>query len=62
MYKQIKKYFEKNAYYNSAVHLLIGVGIGILLAPSTGIHPVRWAVALIAIGVFGHLYPVLIKK
>lgn len=62
MYKQIKKYFEKHAYYNSAVHLLIGVGIGILLNPSTGIHPVRWAVAALVVGAFGHLYPVLIKK
>lgn len=58
MIKQIKKYFEKHAYYNSAVHLLIGVGIGILLNPSTGTHPVRWAGALIIIGLVGHAYPV----
>lgn len=58
MIKQIKKYFEKHSYYNSAVYLLIGVGIGILLNPSTGTHPIRWAGVLILVGLAGHLYPV----
>lgn len=62
MYKEIEKYFQKHAYYNSAVHVLIGIGIGILVNPWTDTHPVRWAVVLIAIGVGGHLYPVLVKK
>ena len=62
MYKQIKKYFEKHAYYNSFVHVLIGIGIGIFVNPWTDTHTVRWAIVLIVIGVLGHLYPALVKK
>lgn len=63
MYKPILKYFEKHAVYNSAVHTLIGLGFGILLArPVIGEHPVRWALVLISIGLLGHLYPLMNKK
>lgn len=63
MYRIIRKYFEKHAYYNSVMHLIFGVGLGILIArPVIGEHPVRWAMALMAIGTLGHLYPLTTKK
>lgn len=63
MYKQMKRYMKDHPMYNGFVHLIIGVGIGALLTYSVfGSHPVRWGVALIAVGLLGHLYPTMSKK
>ncbi|MCL5970016.1 MAG: DUF423 domain-containing protein [Patescibacteria group bacterium] len=62
MYKKVKKYFEKHIYFNSFVHVLIGIGIGIWANPFTGIHPLRWAGVLIVLGILGHIYPAFVKK
>ena len=63
MYKKLLKYFSAHAVYNSAVHVVIGMGIGIILAwPIFLPHPVRWGVGLIAIGLAGHFYPLFVKK
>ncbi|MEK7155128.1 MAG: hypothetical protein AAB697_03300 [Patescibacteria group bacterium] len=62
MYKKIGAYFRKHAYYNSAVHVLAGVGIGIFLTyPLVGAHPVRWGGLFLVVALLGHLYP-LVKK
>lgn len=62
MYKKIETYFKKHVYYNSAVHVLAGVGIGILLTyPLAGAHPVRWGGLFLAAGLLGHMYPLLKK-
>ncbi len=62
MYKQINQYFKNHVYYNSAMHVLAGIGVGMLLTyPLAGSHPVRWGIAFIVLGVLGHIYP-LIKK
>lgn len=62
-YKQIEKYFSKHVFFNSAVHALVGIGVGILLAnPFAGVHPIRWGVAFLAVGILGHLYPLTSKK
>ncbi len=62
MYKQISQYFKNHITYTSFVHVLAGIGVGMLLTyPLAGAHPVRWAVVFLAAGILGHLYP-LIKK
>lgn len=62
MYKKLNKYFKEHSFYNSSVHLLIGVGLGILLTyPYIGAHPVRWGVAILIIGGLGHLYPLMTR-
>ena len=63
MYKQIKAYFKKHPKFNDVVHVLVGMGVGILITyPLVGSHPVRWGVGLLALGVAGHLYPLVVKK
>lgn len=53
---KMEKYFSKHVYYGQAIHLVIGIGIGILITyPLVGEHPVRWGLALIALGLLGHL-------
>ena len=63
MYKKIVSYLSRHPSYNGATHLILGVGVGILITyPFIQTHPVRWGVALIVIGLLGHLYPLIIKK
>lgn len=58
MQKKIESYFKKHPYYNSVVHLLIGAGVGVLVTyPFIGIHPLRWGVGFLILGVLGYLYP-----
>jgi hypothetical protein len=55
--KKAMSYFKKHIAYTSLIHLIGGIGIGILITyPFAGIHPVRWGVALLAISLLGHLY------
>ncbi|OGG15897.1 hypothetical protein A3D78_06975 [Candidatus Gottesmanbacteria bacterium RIFCSPHIGHO2_02_FULL_39_14] len=61
--KKIRQYFSDHPDYNSAVHLIAGVGIGILLTyPLVGQHPIRWSVVLLVVALLGHLYPLAVKK
>lgn len=61
--KTTKDYFKKHVDYNSFVHVIGGMGIGILIAsPIADPHPVRWGVTLLAIAVLGHLYPLMTEK
>lgn len=61
--KKIEKYFAKNPMFNSLVHVVAGMGIGVLMTyPMVGVHPVRWGVALLALGLVGHIYPLLQGK
>lgn len=63
MLQQMKEYFGAHPMYNSVVHLLIGVGFGILVTyPLVGSHPLRWGVGILAVGLLGHLYPLVTKK
>lgn len=55
--KKLEKYFSKHVFFNSASHVLAGVGIGILVTyPIIGAHPMRWGVAFLVAGLFGHLW------
>lgn len=61
--KRIETYFKKHPNYNSAVHILAGIGIGVLFTyPLVKTHPLRWGVAFLIVGLAGHLYPLLIGK
>lgn len=63
MYKKLLKYFSQHPVYNSFTHLVIGVGVGILLTyPFVGIHPLRWGLSFLALGLLGHIYPLVAKK
>lgn len=43
--------------------LIIGIGIGALLSNLVfGLHPVKWGLGLIIVGVLVHLYPKIVKK
>ncbi len=53
--KRATHYFSKYPSYNGFVHLLGGIGIGILITyPLVGSHPVRWSIVFIGMAVFGH--------
>lgn len=61
--KIIDSYFKKNPYLNSVTHIAVGMGIGVLVTyPLVGSHPVRWGLALLALGLAGHVYPLMVKK
>ncbi len=61
--KKLDSYFKKHAVYNAVTHMLIGLGVGILLArPLVGPHPVRWGLGLLVLGLVAHLYPLMVKK
>lgn len=55
--KKINTYFSKHVTFNSLIHAIGGMGIGILIAsPIVGPHPVRVGVTLLVIALIGHLY------
>lgn len=55
---KVKKYFREHESYNAVVHVIAGIGIGVLITyPLVVTHPVRWGVTLLVIAVLGHLYP-----
>lgn len=63
MGEKVRNYFSKNPGYNALVHLLIGLGLGAILAyPVFFPHPIRWGLLLIGLGVLGHIYPLKLKK
>jgi hypothetical protein len=63
MIKKMEKYFSKHVYYNSGVHFLIGIGLGILVSrPWAGAHPLRTGLIILLVGVILHAYPVMMGK
>lgn len=59
MYKKVERYLAKHPTYNAAVHILTGMGIGVLVTYPYIDHPVRVGGVLLAVGIIGHLYPLL---
>ncbi len=54
-YKRILKFYAKHPIYANAIHVLGGMGLGIMLArPLDGGHPMRWGVAFLVLSVAGH--------
>lgn len=62
-YEKATKYFSKHVIYNSTIHAIGGMAIGVLIArPFDGGHPLKLALILGAIAILGHLYPLITKK
>jgi len=59
---KIYKYLGKHPHYNSAIHAISGLGIGIIISRPYVANPVKWGVLLIVIGIVGHLYPYFVGK
>jgi hypothetical protein len=54
---KVEKYFAKHIVFNSAVHILAGVGFGALLVnPIFNPHPVRFGAFFIILAVLGYWY------
>ncbi len=62
LYEKMQKYMAAHPVYNSAVHVLIGLGVGILITYPFIDHPVRLGGALLALGLAGHIYPFVAKR
>lgn len=61
-YKNATKYFSKHPIYNSTVHALGGIAIGLMIArPFDGGHPLKLALIFATLAVLGHLIPVVFK-
>ncbi|MCL4418597.1 hypothetical protein M1146_00680 [Patescibacteria group bacterium] len=57
LYKKATNYFKNHPEYNSLVHAIGGLGVGILIAsPIIGPHPVRWGLGLLVLSILGHVY------
>lgn len=61
MYKIAMRYFSKHPLYAAVVFFIIGTGFGIIISRPLGIHPVRYGLALLTIGLAGKLYPLINK-
>lgn len=62
MYRKIEQYLKNHVIYNSTIHVIAGIGVGMLVTyPLVGNHPVRWGIAFIVVGILGHLYPLIQK-
>jgi len=61
-YNAAMKYFSKHAMYNSVVHALGGIAIGLLIArPFDGGHPLKLALVFATLAILGHLVPIVFK-
>ncbi len=61
--KQAIGYFKNHPEYNATVHVVGGIGLGILIAsPLTFPHPLRWAAIFMSVSLLGHLYILFAKK
>ncbi len=51
------KYFDKHASFNSLTHISFGVGLGALLTyPVAGVHPVRFGLVFLILGILGYVW------
>ena len=55
-------FFSKHVEYNALVHVLGGIGLGIIVAGFTLPNQVNWALGLLALSVLGHLYTLTVKN
>ena len=61
--KKLMQYLSKNPSFNATIHLLLGLGAGILITyPIVGSHPLRWGLSFLGLGILGHLYPYFKKR
>lgn len=59
--KRAISFFERHVEYNALVHVLGGIGLGIIVAGFTFPNQVNWALGLLAVSLLGHLYTLTVK-
>ena len=63
MYRQLVAHAKKHPHYNAIIHGFVGAGLGVLATHTVfDPHPLRWGLILLAIGLLGHLYPLMTKN
>lgn len=63
MYKKVEAFFKKHPTYCALVHIVTGIGLGILITyPFVATHPVRMGGAFLLLGLAGYLYPFIVAK
>lgn len=55
-------FFAKHVEYNALVHVLGGIGLGVLIAGLMFPNQVEWALGLLALSILGHLYTLTVKS
>ena len=61
-YRRMLKYYTKHPMYADTIHVLGGIGFGIILArPLACEHPVRWGVAFLVLSLAGHWWAATAK-
>ena len=60
--KRAISFFGKHVEYNAFVHVLGGIGLGIIVAGFTFPDQVNWALGLLALSILGHLYTLTVKQ
>ncbi len=59
----MRDYFKKHPDFNAVVHLITGAGVGIAISrPFAGVHPVRWGITLLVVGMVLHMWPWMMGK
>jgi len=51
--KRLYSYFKKNTAFTDLIHILLGLGIGLIIA---GNKFFMWGIILLFIGIMGHIY------
>lgn len=59
--KRAITFFSKHVEYNALVHVLGGVGLGVLIAGFTFPNQINWALGLLGVSILGHLYTLTVK-
>ena len=54
-------FFTRHVEYNALVHVLGGIGLGLILASFVYPEQINWALGLLAISILGHLYTLTVK-
>jgi hypothetical protein len=55
--KTARKYLNVHTEFSGTVHLLFGVGIGVILTyPIAGVHPLRVGFMFLALGILGYVW------
>lgn len=62
LHKNLSEYMAGHPIYNSIVHVVGGVGVGILIARPYVVHPIRVGLVLLALALLGHIYPLWSRR
>ena len=60
-YKQYVDYGRKHIHFTAAVHVAVGLGVGLLLYPSLTENAMTWGWVMVIVAVAGHVWPMMAK-